>query len=78
MTHSSSVIFLFFGQISMNVLPAMVAVVALALMWMAPSLATARVGFCSTLMEEHVTVSRNKKCIIELVDSISRDERDGP
>ena len=47
----------------MSVLPAMVAAVALALMWMAPSLATARVGFCSTVMEEHVMVSQYKNCI---------------
>ena len=52
-----------FLQISMSVLPAMVAVVTVALMWMAPSLAAARVGFCSTLMEEHVMVSQYKNCI---------------
>ena len=63
-THSSSIYhFPVFLQISMSVLPAMVAAVALALMWMAPSLATARVGFCSTLMEEHVMVSQYKNCI---------------
>ena len=47
----------------MNVLLAMVAVVALALIWMAPSLAAAQVDFCSTLMEEHVMVSQYKKYI---------------